>query len=62
MMIGIDLFADAGGMSFGASRAGIDDHGAKAVQQAIDSFTSNYNILLTSMGPKLSAIALFSMH
>jgi hypothetical protein len=39
-----------------------DDHGEAAVKHARSSFTSDHNILLTSMGPKLSAVALFSMH
>jgi hypothetical protein len=39
-----------------------DDHGASAVKCAIAPFAGDHNILLTSMGPKLSAVALFSMH
>lgn len=38
------------------------DHGVQAVQDAIGTLPSDHNILMTSMGPKLSAIALFRMH
>jgi hypothetical protein len=40
----------------------LDDHGTQAVTDAIAPFGNDHNILLTSMGPKLSAIALFKMH
>lgn len=38
------------------------DRGFDAVRNAITPFSADHNIILTSMGPKLSAIALFSMH
>jgi len=39
-----------------------EDHGVLAVQAALSPFTDTHNVLMTSMGPKLSAIALFKMH
>jgi hypothetical protein len=38
------------------------DHGEKSIREAIMANTNEQNLILTSMGPKLSAIALFKMH
>lgn len=38
------------------------DHGEHCIRSTIQSHAKDHNLILTSMGPKLSAIALFKMH
>lgn len=38
------------------------DHGVMAIQAALSPFVDTHNVLMTSMGPKLSAIAMFKMN
>jgi hypothetical protein len=38
------------------------DHGMSAVSAALEPYHPNHNILMASMGPKLSAVALYQLH
>ncbi len=38
------------------------DHGIAAISSVIESHAPTHNVLMASMGPKLSAVALYQLH
>lgn len=56
-----DRFKDSGNVSFFETDAYAGDRGRSNIDNAINNMRASHNVVLSSLGPKLSAVALYQM-